>query len=415
MRNLQVEELYSLDDDAFRSLTTINTPISSRTHHCGDGEVFGLIFLFKWSDDVAKLYIESQNTTNDTENITDEGEDDASTEIYFANQIIDNACATQAILSILMNIPTFHPTDTDSNGKEDPTDRVHIGHDLEFLKEFTKDFSPQLKGLTIGNMERLVRVHNSFARPNVLTDEQWRQKSRQKSGNKTKSSKKKSKKEQQQREEQDFDIEEVLEEEEEEEGEIYHFTSYVPINGRVYELDGLQPAPIPLGTYSDNKEWWRLARPAIEKRLKLYGEMEFRFNLLAVIKYRRVALRKELHKWTRVKDMGSDLLVKLGGDQLETSGADVDAKVKDLTADEALGQLGTDSVQSDAHQTSLILNLAQNQVSALTRLLKEESQKRQQYHVENTRRRHDYIPFIRKYLELLHSKGLLEGLVRQAA
>ena len=30
-------------------------------------------------------------------------------------------------------------------------------------------------------------------------------------------------------------------------GEAFHFVSYVPINGRLFELDGLQPYPVDHG------------------------------------------------------------------------------------------------------------------------------------------------------------------------
>lgn len=160
----------------------------------------GLIFLFKWAkeDEPSGSIVQDSRLEK----------------IFFANQVIENACATQAILSILMN--SKHPD-------------LKLGQTLTELKEFCSSFDPHMKGLTISNSSTIRTVHNSFARQTLF----------------------------------EFDQSAPSKSE-----DVFHFVGYVPIDGRLYELDGLKPGPIDLGPIPPDTEWTDVARPIIEKRIK---------------------------------------------------------------------------------------------------------------------------------------------------
>ena len=184
VKGVAVEEIDSFDDlELLESLKPI----------------YGLIFLFKWAKDPNKR--ECLKYYDD--------------ELFFANQVITNACATQAILSCLLNVPD-----------------LEIGNELNNLKNFTVGMDPQMKGYAIGESEVIKKVHNSFSRPEPFII----------------SNDKKPKKE----------------------GEAFHFITYIPFKGKLYELDGLQEGPILLGDCT-NDNWLDVARDEINKRILTYS------------------------------------------------------------------------------------------------------------------------------------------------
>eukprot|EP00752_Nemacystus_decipiens_P018534 g16617.t1 len=209
VRGVQVEELYSLDDDSFNRLQPI----------------YGLVFLFKWtgeSDDRAPIDAGSQP------------------ELFFARQVIPNACATQAILSVLLNC----------------ADKVDLGETLSDFKAFTAEFPPDLKGLAISNSETIRSVHNGFSRQEPFFNDG------QDPGGKKE--------------------------------DAFHFVAYLPHKNKVFELDGLKSGPILLGEIppagdgeAARGDWLRIVSPAIEKRITRYASGEIRFNLMAIVKNRR--------------------------------------------------------------------------------------------------------------------------------
>lgn len=157
--------------------------------------IHGLIFLFKWVEDNEKRVVLEFNETDPN--------------LFFANQVINNACATQAILAVLMN----------------RTKEIEIGDELTNLRSFSMGLPFKERGHTIGNSEQIRMTHNSFARNDPFIVEE--------SENKVGSTE-----------------------------DAFHFISYVPVNGQLYELDGLQNGPISFGPCTE-ETWLPLAREKI--------------------------------------------------------------------------------------------------------------------------------------------------------
>jgi len=261
--NIQCEELYAIDDVA-----SINARF--RLH--------GLIFLFKYRTDVdARSCYECALDTFESEEAEEkeeEGEEngkelreendndddaDGSNEndrdemkrtkktssypesLFFASQVITNACATQALLSVLLNI-------------ED--EDVDIGGTLKELKEFTADFPADLKGVAISNSEKIREAHNAFARPEPIMMEEGKRKM-------------------------------------ENGDEVFHYCAFVHHKGRCWELDGLKAKAVAYGECT-KENWHEVVKPVIEERIQRYSADENSFNLIAVMNDKDMIFSKEM-------------------------------------------------------------------------------------------------------------------------
>jgi ubiquitin carboxyl-terminal hydrolase L5 len=272
---VQLEELWSLDDDTLQDLQD-------------SGDIFGLIFLFQWE----KKAPSAPKPTCLPEDQIPEG-------LFFAHQVTTNACATQAILSVVLN--SFS---------------VELGPTLSEFRDFTASFPPSLKGVAISGSEPIKTAHNAFGRTDAFLNDT-----------------------------KQFSPHRGTE-------DVFHFVAYIPKDGTVYELDGLQPGPIIVGGYEKEQatSWLGVARTAIQQRMT--GDA-IKFNLMAVIKDKRIGLQEKM---------------------AETGGSDEGLAIQ----------------------------------------LKMEEAKRTQWKMENQRRRHNYVPLCVSLLKELAAAGKLPELVEKA-
>lgn len=212
VKNVQFEELLDLEPLSLAQLSPI-----------------GLIFLFKY---VGSSHGAQRDGTLD-ENAAYDGR------VWFAAQTIQNACGTQALLSVLMN--------------KSEKDGVVLGGPLTDFKDFTQEFPPDIKGEALSNSDLIRDVHNSFARSSPFQSDESRVAT--------------------------------------EDDDVYHFIAFTSVNDKLYELDGLQAAPISHGECKP-EEFSDKVIPVLQRRISKYPPNEIRFNLLAMCQDLRIKARE---------------------------------------------------------------------------------------------------------------------------
>jgi ubiquitin carboxyl-terminal hydrolase L5 len=170
---LIVDDLYSFDSDSLAALKPLHA----------------LIFLFKWIPSSSDAPAQQAGT------------EDADFPGFFAHQVVNNACATLAVLNALGNIPS-----------------LQSGPQLAELLQFTAGMDPQTRGLVITSADWLRVIHNSLSPPSAFSLD-------------------------------GLGLPRKTE-------DAYHFVVYLPVMGTLYELDGLKPHALRHGEFDQSGEDW---------------------------------------------------------------------------------------------------------------------------------------------------------------
>ncbi|ORY93022.1 ubiquitin carboxyl-terminal hydrolase [Syncephalastrum racemosum] len=198
---VQIEQLSSMDESILRDMRP----------------VYGLILLVRHKPERA-LRDDSVTPNSD---------------IFFANQVVPEAYGLYAILHVLMNGEHVDPVD--------------IGPQLSNFKDFTAEFPPMLKGLSVTNSKELKGAHNNVARrlPN------------------------------------------------EEDTVSCHSITYIPFGGYLWELDGFKRGPLRLAPCT-TATWFETARLEIQRKIDIYQRQQIPISVWTVIQDRRLVYQRRL-------------------------------------------------------------------------------------------------------------------------
>lgn len=206
----------------------------------------------------------------------------------------------------------------------------------------------------------------------------------------------------------------------------FHFSAYVPIDGELWKLDGLDRQPQRLEKFDSSSDWLSVATPILEKQMTEYAAGDIEFVLLSLVRDPLIMLRADLARnvkslqaverrldsiqseWRAFLESGSDVAAEVMLDQDPTLGI-----TEEAIADAVMEADTAESV--DGTSAEKLTKLRQELVTSqhnLRRMTLEEIESAADDDRKANERRCDYGPAIYTWLKMLAEKdGVMKELV----
>ncbi|KAF2667048.1 cysteine proteinase [Microthyrium microscopicum] len=360
VKGAKLQEIYSLDED---QLAFLPKP------------VFGLIFLFQYSPELVSGEVEGKCPAN----------------IWFANQVAENCCATVALTNMVNNIPTM----------------IDLGAPMRTLREHTMLFTPAYRGDAIVNSRFIKTAHNLYARKidminaDALMEEKWSEsRKKRRVGGKANSRKKKIP-----------------------QGEdAFHFVAYMPIDGNIWALDGLQNNPQKFADVMTD-DWIQEVAPLLTARMADCADQSIEFNLLALLKDPYDDKRTELiqnlkfissaeeklntidSEWKSLIDISSDSSIPGTSPNHDITKSDIEAAILTPSFAETLAK---------ADEVASLIELRQQLIQEQLSIRGEVQDLVMSRKLEETKaldRQNDYVPLAQRWFQMLAENQVLRDVI----
>ncbi|PIL34313.1 hypothetical protein GSI_03088 [Ganoderma sinense ZZ0214-1] len=353
----------------------------------------------------------------------DDLDDPDARSIWFANQLSDDACASQAILNVLLNCRD-----------------VDLGPELKEFAADTEKMSPVMRGLAISNSFHIREAQNSLARPADLRGayhslattalESAKAKAKADSSPPSKRRKTSTAWSSRRKSARASNSEKV---------DSYHYIGYVPAHGRVWELDGLRPSgPLDVGAIDVEQPeggesragWMDIVRPALQRRMHgadTSSAGHIQYNLLAIVDDPYLRASDELEMLKRERAALERRLAELHPEGWEDKvdgtlrasaahafasplrpAATVPGRV--YAADFGSRKMARELAILDMPARALVPTWEQCVRNALAAsvVVGEEVSKAESAQADHVKRTFDYEPYIREFIAAVQNEGLLE-------